>query len=452
MGHKVCSYPASRPGLILAFVLAFASVALAAQWKEQVLYSFQGGNDGQTPAGGVVFDKAGNLYGTVTYGGQYGEGDVFELSPRAKKGGPWTESIIYSFLGKGQNDGMNPWGSVVIDAAGNLYGTTAYGGTGGCILLGILYGCGTVYELSPPKQKGGQWTETIVYSFQSGNDGYYPWGSLTFDKAGNLYGATQFGGGKGNTCDVYYGGNCGTVFKLSPPKQKGGTWTEQVLHRFAGGTDGATPNGGLILDKQGAAYGTTPYGGAGNCQGEAEVGCGTVFKMKPPARKGGAWVEEVLHRFLGGSKDTNTPDSGPVWDRQGNLYGTTYGGNNSNGDDGAVFKLAPPAKRGGQWKETFPLDFKQCTEDYGCAPSNLILDSTGNLYVTTAVIFRMAPPRRRGGHWTLSLVYKFKGAPDGYDPIALILHGVNTIYGTTLNGGTGTTCQGGCGTVFEVSR
>ncbi len=230
---------------LLLAALAISPPARAATWSEQVLYSFQGGtSDGAAPAGGVVFDKAGNLYGALTLAGGancsplgYECGLVYQLSPPAQKGDPWTETILYQFQGKPANDGESPAGGVIIDSAGNLYGTTAYGGTGDCVLLGVSAGCGIVYELSPPQQKGGQWTETILYSFQSGNDGYFPWGDLTFDAKGNLYGATQYGGGKGTSCDPYFQ-YCGTVFEMSPPKKKGGSWTEKVLHSFAGMTNG----------------------------------------------------------------------------------------------------------------------------------------------------------------------------------------------------------------------
>ncbi len=254
--------------LASAVVAAALTSSASAEWKEKVLYSFQGGTDGSTHAGGVVFDAVGNLYGATTDGGSScpspGCGTVFQLAPPATKGGAWTETILFGFSG---NDGSFPAGSVIVDANGNLYGTTAYGGSGTCILLGGNVGCGIVYELSPPLQKGGQWTYRVLYNFQGGkDDGQYPWGNLTLDKAGNLFGATQFGGGKGyNNCNKYYG-YCGIVYKLSPPKVKGGKWTEKVLHSFAGGTDGANPNGGLIFDTKGTIYGTT-YGG-GNESGE----------------------------------------------------------------------------------------------------------------------------------------------------------------------------------------
>src|SRR5580693_6900354 len=169
--------------LSLVLILLFASSA-SAEWKEKVLYSFQGSPDAATPQGGVVFDKRGNLYGAALGGPQYSQGTVFQLVPPAKKGDPWTESVLYVFQGKPANDGQVPTGGLVIDGVGNLYGVTGYGGTGSCILLGISVGCGTVYEISPPEKEGGLWRETILYSFQSGKDGYFPTGNLVFDNAG----------------------------------------------------------------------------------------------------------------------------------------------------------------------------------------------------------------------------------------------------------------------------
>ena len=228
----------------LALVILALSVSASAEWKEKVLYSFQGGpNDGWLPVGGIVFDKQGNLYGVTQNGGE-----VYQLAPPAKQGGAWTETVLYVFQGNTSGDGATPFGGLVIDSAGNLYGTTGYGGTGNCILLGTLVGCGTVFELSPPAKQGGAWTETILYSFKGGKDGYLPNGDLVFDSAGNLYGATMFGGGFGTTCNPFYQ-YCGAIFELSPPKTKGGKWKEKVLHGFKGGEDGANPNGGLVLDK-----------------------------------------------------------------------------------------------------------------------------------------------------------------------------------------------------------
>jgi hypothetical protein len=267
MIHKTRARVANRL-LLFALVLALVSDA-SAEWKEKVLYSFQGLPDGSVPAGGVVFDTHGNLYGATTEGGANSCpgiaqcGTVYQLTPPTTKGDAWTETVLYVFLGKNHNDGNTPAGGVLIDAAGNLYGTTAYGGGGGCILLGTNVGCGTVYELSPPAQKGGAWRETVLYSFKGDSDGQLPVGDLAFDKQGNLYGATQYGGGYGS-CNPSFYQHCGTIFKLSPPKAKGGKWTEKVLHGFKSGKDGANPNGGLVFDSKGAIYGTTFIGGY-NC-------------------------------------------------------------------------------------------------------------------------------------------------------------------------------------------
>ena len=176
MTHKKCSPRIIRIGLVFTIALTLA-VTASAEWKEKVLYSFQGGaNDGSFPAGGVVFDSKGNLYGATTYGGLTacaigGCGTVFQLSPPVHKGDPWNETVIYQFRGQGVNDGGVPGGGLIIDAAGNLYGVTGYGGSGDCVLLGLRAGCGTVYELSPPRQKGGAWKETILYSFPTAKQG-----------------------------------------------------------------------------------------------------------------------------------------------------------------------------------------------------------------------------------------------------------------------------------------
>jgi uncharacterized repeat protein (TIGR03803 family) len=453
------------PAILLALV-TFASTLSSAEWKEKVLYSFQGGtDDGALPVGGVVFGTQGNLYGVLQF---YGPGScgplanecgaVFQLAPPAHQGDPWTETLIYEFQGKGGNDGESPNGGLVIDGQGNLYGVTAYGGTGDCVLLGVPAGCGTVYKLSPPKQNGGAWKETILYSFPTAKQGYFPNGNLVFDGAGNLYGATTYGGGKGTTCDSYYGGNCGTVFKLSPPKTKGGKWTEKVLHGFVGiGTgkqfgDGANPNGGLILDSKGAIYGTAYIGGY-NCPHSSNQGCGTAFKLQPPTKKGGAWTEKALHRFSG--QDGGNPAAGVVFDGNGNLNFTTVGGGGGNFPSGTVVQLVP--RSDGTWTEHMLHSF-QDNSDGGEPRSGLVFDSKGNLYgAATAggtgeggTIFRL---RLTGDVWAFTTLYDFTGAPDGaYPSGSLIFDAAGNLYGTTADGGAGQGCGNyGCGTVFELS-
>jgi hypothetical protein len=440
----------------------------SATWKEKVLYSFQGGSDGSTPAGGVVFDAAGNLYGANTWGGDRsclgdGCGTVFQVSPPVQKGGPWTETVIHAFHGiNGQGDGRNPLGSVIIDLKGNLYGTTSTGGTGPCLLLGTHVGCGAVYELSPPTQKGDQWTYAILYSFQGGNDGYFPAGDLVFDKQGNLYGATWYGGGKGDSCNAFYGGNCGTVFKLSPPKKKRGAWKEKVLYSFPGGVagqpkgDGGQPNGGLVLDSKGALYGTTYYGGneAGRCDGgSAGVGCGTVFRIRPPSKKGGAWTEKVLLRF--DIQDGGNPKGGVIMDGAGNLYSTTSGGPQSK--YGLVFELQPPSRKSHAWTETV-LYFFTDRNDGAYPAAGLTFDMNGNLYGTAiqgesggGAVFQLRPPKKKGATWSLGIIHDFAGPPDGAIPTAtLFIDKAGSLYSTTQIGGTGTCDPAGCGTVFKV--
>lgn len=184
--------------IALAAMISCLASAASAQWNEQVLYSFQNGTDGSTPTGSLVFDRAGNLYGATQDGGSStclspgACGTVYELTPPTQTGGAWTETVLYVFKGYAYGDGATPEGGLVIDDAGNLYGVTGYGGTGPCLLLGGPVGCGTVYELSPPAQPGGPWTEAVLYSFQGGNDGFVAFGDLAFDNAGNLYGDLRF--------------------------------------------------------------------------------------------------------------------------------------------------------------------------------------------------------------------------------------------------------------------
>jgi uncharacterized repeat protein (TIGR03803 family) len=290
---------------------AFELTPKAAGWTLDVLHSFGSGNDGWKPWGGVVLDRIGNLYGT-TQGST-----VFELTPSS--GGDWIENTIYSFKAKG--DGSTPEAGLIWDAAGNLYGTTVYGGlvTKGC------EGCGTVFELSPIS---GGWKEHVLYRFKwvpGGRDGQAPYASVVFDPFGNLYGTTA-GGGSDNTC----GGGCGTVFKLAPSKN--GHWTESIIHSFSAGKGGNASFARVVLDKAGNLYGTTQRGGIGTCEG----GCGVVFKLAPGSN--GKWIYSVLHRFTG--PDGATPNAGLTLDKSGkHLYGTTtLGGANGAG---TVFEITP---------------------------------------------------------------------------------------------------------------
>jgi uncharacterized repeat protein (TIGR03803 family) len=271
-------------------------------WTATVLHYFAGnGEDGNDATGSLVMDSGGNLYGTTVLGGSREGGTVFELTP---KSGRWIEKIIYSFENEGQG-GSRPYGGLILDASGNLYGTTTDGGSSSC-----TGGCGTIFELSP--QSGGNWTETVLHNFRNnGQDGRFPEASLRFDANGNLYGTTVAGGGAGD----------GIVFELSP--QSGGKWTERVLHSFQdNGLDGYAPAAGLIFDGTGSLYGTTTYGGHSACNHGS--GCGTVFKLKP--KPGGGWKETVVHSFMDNATNGYYPYAGLLFDGSGNLYGTTING------------------------------------------------------------------------------------------------------------------------------
>jgi uncharacterized repeat protein (TIGR03803 family) len=235
-------------------------------WTETVLYGFAGApNDGSLPYAGLIMDKSGNLYGTTNEGGAYSWGTVFQLSPEnggnsanGGNGGAWTETVLYSF-GTQSGDGVNPYGSLIMDTAGNLYGTTTGGGA-------HIYGA--VFKVSPPAGGSGAWTETVLYSFGAYSvDGTHPFDGLIMDKGGNLYGTTTGGGGY----------SVGTVFQMSPPSAKSSAWTEKVLYSFGRKTStGEEPWDSLTMDKEGNLYGTTTEGGATT---HCDYGCGTVFKL-----------------------------------------------------------------------------------------------------------------------------------------------------------------------------
>jgi uncharacterized repeat protein (TIGR03803 family) len=291
-------------------------------------------------------DGAGNLYGTTFFGGAGDKGSVYELSPGA--GGVWTEKVLHSFLDN-SGDGGYPRSAVILDASGNLYGTTTNGGPGDY---------GTVYQLVPVGD--GSWTENLLYTFSS-TDGANPFGSLVLDAAGNLYGTTSAGGGSTAACR--YG--CGTVFELKA--STGGTWTEKLLHNFTTNPkDGQFPYGALRFDTAGNLYGTTNGGGAGNN--------GTVFEL---TRASGVWREKLLHAF-NASGDGVYPTPGLVFDAAGNLFGATQGGGALS--QGTVFELSPSAS--GPWTETIVYSFSP-SDMGGYAPAQgLTIDGAGNIYGT----------------------------------------------------------------------
>jgi uncharacterized repeat protein (TIGR03803 family) len=284
---------------------------------ETLLYRFFGGADGDTPVAGLIRDPHGVFYGTTQGGGNSGVGTVFALTPPARPKAKWTEQVLHRFAGP-PKDGANPQSALLMDGA-KLYGTTVTGGP---------HDFGTVFELT--RAGGTGWTEKLLYLFKGGTDGAFPMAGLIIDARGALYGTTL--GGGNSTCNA---NGCGTVFKLSPPSAGGKLWTETVLYRFRGGTDGFGPLAGLLPGANRVLYGTTGFSGTG-CE------CGTVFKLSPPAAGGKPWTETVLYRFRGG-RDGARPAAGLVADATGALYGTTQEGGTGCDDAGCgtVFKVVP---------------------------------------------------------------------------------------------------------------
>jgi uncharacterized repeat protein (TIGR03803 family) len=376
---------------------------------ETVLYSFGSGNDANTPVSSLAFDAAGNLYGTTAGGGAHNSGTVFELTPAS--GGKWNESVIYSFTGG--SDGLAPLGGVILDAAGNLYGTTSRG----------ALGSGTVFTLIPVS--GGKWKLKVLHKFK-GTTGGVPSAALVFDSIGNLYGTTAEGGLH----------ESGTVFQLAPGTK--GSWTFTSLHSFnPNGHDGTNPLAPLTLDAAGNLYGTTHDGGVNRD--------GVVFELTPGSN--GKWTETILHTFnAGNGHDGASSDAPIVIDPNGNLFGTTVGG----GKDrfyGVVFELTLNTQ--GKWQESILHSFTD-GPDGGEPNAGLMLDASGNLYGTGAsgghagVVFKET--LGTNGKWKHKVLYSFSGGTDGSSPYAgLIPDAAGNLYGTTKEGGTNS-----LGTVFTV--
>ncbi len=404
---------------LIACCAVSATLALAgsaqAKGSFRALHWFNGGaNDGAFPAGTLMLDRKGNLYGTTVKGAPGEFGTVFKLARDGK------EVVLHSFDG---TDGAYPRGDVIADAAGNLYGTTTWGGGGACE---FHQGCGVVFKLSPDG------TETVLHAFNTRN-GRYPQGGLVMDSAGNLYGVTAEGGGTGTTCKT----TCGTVFKVAPD---GTTTTLHVFGQPGQSGDGAVPLAGMIIDQAGNLYGTTSLGGSGS----SGVYGGVVFKLTPDG------TETILHSFLGGD-DGNSPAAPLIADSDGNLYGTTMFGGTcpSDGGCGTVFRLAPDGT------ETVLYAFKG--NDDGFVPSaGLIMDAAGNLFGTTSkgggtgcvdhegcgTVFKLAPDG------TETVLHTFAGPQSGSTPFGgLVANGKGRLFGTTSLGSDGA----GDGTVFKIS-
>jgi uncharacterized repeat protein (TIGR03803 family) len=360
---------------------------------ETVLHTFTRGPYGNQPDGsGVILDASGNLYGTTAFGAAGGAGAVYKLDPSG------NASVVYAFQGK--QGGQYPYNAgVILDSDGHLYGTTFYGG---------YAGAGVVYKLD------GNGQETVPYAFDKSTDngfGQPTWGVIR-DSAGNFYGTTFVG-----QSDV--GRGAGVVYRVDP------TGHATVLHNFTGGADGADPYGGVILDAKGNLYGTASGGGASNN--------GVVFKIDTSGD------ETVLYSFTGGS-DGGTPLGGLIRDSAGNLYGTTNGGGTSGA--GVVFKVDASGN------ETVLYSFTGGS-DGGYPFAALVRDSTGNFYGTAGgggasgagAVFKLDAAGKE------TVLYSFTGGADGAYPswVTLALDSAGNLYGTTSGGGTS-----GAGVVFKV--
>jgi uncharacterized repeat protein (TIGR03803 family) len=352
-GSPVDGLMMSAKGILFGTTTGGGAAGLGTVFKigghgtETVLHSFQGGSDGATPNGGVIDDASGTMFGTTTAGGASGAGTVYSLRGT-------TETVLYSFAG-GTGDGSYPQAGLVMDASGNLYGTTSQGGASGN---------GTVFELVAPTSKTGAWTEKVLYSFGTGTDGTAPVGRVIFDAAGNLYGTTSTGGASGY----------GTVFQLQP----GATWKENILHSFQNEDDGYTPYAGLVADAAGNFYGAATAGGVN--------GGGTIFELSP---SDGGFNFSVLSSVPGWGVSGSFRDV--LVEPNGVIYATTHcdGANNA----GTIYELTPS---GGSWSYSLLYTFTGGS-DGQYSISNLVLKG-GKLYGTTIY----------GGANNAGTVYAFK--------------------------------------------
>jgi uncharacterized repeat protein (TIGR03803 family) len=414
----------------LALLIAFATVVLVTPAAKAqtftVLYSFTGGTDGALPGAGMTVDRAGNLYGSTEYGGDlscFGGGEGLPngcgvLFKEKKAGSGWLFDSIYVIPAAQAGYDSNYPGGLAIGPNGSLYGITNEGG---------IQENGTVFNVSPPATSNAfaPWNYNLLLDF-TGNNGAAPTrlDPLRFDSAGNVYGAATYGGPD----------NDGVIYKLSP---SGGGWTESVLYSFTGGSDGYHLRG-MTFDDQGNIYGVAAYGGNSDC----EYGCGTVYKLTPS--KSG-WKKITLHVFQQGI-DGGWP--GPlIRDKKGNLYGLTeaYGPDNNGG---TVWELSPSH---GGWTFSVLQSFPTSTvEDYG--PYPLTMDAAGNLYGisnwggthTYGFLFELTPSK---GGWSYTDLFDFGANYNACVPQgAPILDAAGNIYGVTEHCGAY-----GLGTVWEFT-
>lgn len=354
------TYNACQPGISCGTVFGLSPTENGG-WRFSVLYLFTGGPDGWLPDGTLLVDSESRLYGMTWMGGSQASGTVFELSPSVD--GRWVHRTIHNFTGY---DGQIPYGGLIADALGNLYGITLQGGT---------YDEGTVFRLT--RDADGAWSESVLHSFYAPEDGYCPTGPLVFDKEWNLYGATTCGGTF----------NQGGVFKLT--QNLNGDWSETPLYSFgAFENDGQLPEAGVVLDESGNIFGTTWRGGS--------KGGGVVFELSK--QPDGTWVETILHDFVGDGDGFSL--WGPVTlDREGNLYGSTQqGGTFGAYGYGTLFTLHHRVGMG--WSETILHNFSN-GPDGGMPQQGVTLRFSG----MSTGIFGAAPSGGSGGS---GVVYEFR--------------------------------------------
>lgn len=416
---------------VLSVLVLVAPLPAASTYK--VLYTFGALPDGNVPSGGtgLVLDSAGNLYGTTLEGGT-GPGCGTDsgcgtlFKLTPNQDGSWTESILFEFLGDSAT-GAFP-GGLTFDSAGNLYGTTGTGGP--CDDLG----CGTVFKMTP--NPDGSWTHSTLFDFPGLTDGTFPTYGLTFDAAGNIYGSTSEGGTQ----------NCGTIYQLSPDPD--GSWTHTVLYNFTcnNSIDGSFPEGGLVLGSSGQLFGTSLRGG--NSTSCSEISCGRVFVLAKNAS--GEWLYHTLYSFTGGA-DGGSPETGLVL-HTGKLYGTTRSGGNlscASGGCGVLFELS---NSNGVWTEQVLRTFEGGAD--GAYPvATPVFDATGRLYSASQQI--SGGPGYGAVLTGQAVLHHFVGRLDGEYPNSLTVDSSGNIFGTTQGGGLvpcGVNPSFGCGLVFEISQ
>jgi uncharacterized repeat protein (TIGR03803 family) len=420
---------------LAAMVCVLLDPAFCRSQTLQAIYNFTGGSDGGNPVAGLVFDTAGNLYGTTLNGGSVDCGlaqpcgVVFQL---VNQNGTWRDNVLHSFNGLG-GDGGYPTAPVALDRIGNVYGTT------NCPQDCFFNAGGTLFRLQ--RSSDGTWSESsLVYLEGDGCAGTeYGTGaqvvcSVAFDHAGHLFAQTVTGGMSGPDCSQF---GCGEVFYLT--QRSALSWYQILAHDFMdSNTDGRFPQGLLAFDAGNDVYGTTGAGGSANA--------GTVYMLTPNHDNFGHH-EKLLYSFQGGPSDGANPIAGVILDDLGNVYGTTSQGG-SNGL-GTVYMLTPQSN--GTWTETVLYSF-QGGNDAATPNSSLSFDAAGNLYGTAGggannqgTIFELTPAG--GGRWTESLLHTFTGGADGGSPSGgVTIDSSGNIFGTASVGGAYNQ-----GLVFEVA-